>query len=152
MSALTTLSKDLSNFDQILEPYRTDYLAASSDIAVKGKTLQQCLKEQGSLPAYYGERKAELSALTKKMESMVDAVRGSLYVKYTENHSRELKERDKERYIDREPTYISMHGMFLEAKEWFDKYTEVCDAFRIRGFALRDLVAARTHAFQDMDL
>lgn len=142
----------LADIPKIIEQYENDLSEYSNNLTIRGKTLETALKEQPTWSAYYGERAVELSTVVKFLESQIKRVRGKLTVQYNENYNPALSERMMDKYIDREEEYLSMNELYLTIKELYDKYELVLDAFNRRGFALRDLTAARVAEVQSYSL
>lgn len=143
MSRIGDLGKNFSNLFNVMQEYDVELEKAREIIPIQNKTLEIAQREQCAYYVYYDERKAELNALVKYMKAQVDKVRGELTRQYIERSSRELGERLIAKYIDADPKYLSIYELQLEIEELYDKYTAVVEAFNKRGFALRDLTAAR---------
>lgn len=132
-----------------LESYHNDYDEAEARVALKGKTLAIAAKEQAAWTLYYKSRKAELDKLCKRLYGRVEATRGVLYKQYTENYSRELSDRAKDKYIDGDEDFIKINELYLEVREIYEKISAVVETFEVRGFAIRDLTTATVHSIQD---
>jgi hypothetical protein len=143
MSIIDKLGNNFSKLPQLITQYEDDLSDFAEKLSISGKTLEQALKEQATWAAYYGERAAELGIIIKYIDMQTKRIRGSLFVKYTENYSRQLGERVVDKYIDREDDFVDMHVLSLEVQELAEKYKSVLDAFNRRGFALRDITAAK---------
>ena len=152
MTRIAELGPKFEHLPAILAEYDDDLANVEGHLQVKGKTLEQALKEQASWPFWYDDRRAEVKALLKFMESKVQAVRGKLARQYVENYSRQLNERTMNAYIDSEAEYLSISQLYLEIDELYEKYTAVIDAFTKRGFALRDMTALRIHSMENVML
>lgn len=138
--ALTDLGESFANVPNIIEAYQDDLASIPANLNLKGKTLKQANLEHPTWYAFYDERRVELSIFSSLLETEVERTRGRLLKKYTENYSRELPERAKERYIDSEQAYIDVFKVYLIFKELQDKYAATVEAFKARGFALKNLV------------
>lgn len=149
MSRIADLGKNFERLPGLLTEYDEHLALAPERIAIKGKIIEEALKEQAAWPVFYDEKRRELNTLVKYMDSRVDATRGKLYREYTENYSRDLPDRTKDKYIDNEEAFLKIHELYLEIYELAEKYEAVVEAFKVRGFALRDIVVARTHQFQN---
>lgn len=145
MSKISELGKNYEQLPALIVQYEADLAEASINLKISGKTLDKSLQEQGTWPGYYSERRAELKTLMKYLDARVSAVRGKLTKGYFENYNPKPSERMIDKYIDAEPEYLSTYQLYLEVAELFDKYDAVCEAFTVRGFALRDLTTARVN-------
>ena len=150
MSRVDLVGFKLTQIPDLIATYETDLAEADEHLQFRTKTLNTSLREQGTWPAYYGQRLAELKKLLKYMDAQVSAVRGRLARGYVENYSRALGERVMNTYIDSEPEYLNMYQLYLEVQEIHDKYTIVYDNFTTRSFALRDMTLARVNDVQDI--
>lgn len=149
MSRIPDIGKNFERLPAVLAEYDEHIEEAHGILAVKGKSIESALKEQTSWVLFYDERRRELNTLVKYIAARVASTRGDLTRQYTENYSRDLAERVKERYIDNEDDYLKMYEIQLEVQEMLEKYEAIVDAFRVRGFALRDITTLRVHSIQD---
>lgn len=156
MSVLVDLGEDRKNIKEnvikLILKYTDDLSAVEKEIAIEGKTLEKANMEQATLQFFYDERRSELYTLTKYMEREVERVRGMLWRKYTENHSRELSPRDKDQYINNDKQYLDEHEMFLQVEELYKKYCAVGEAFTSRGYALRNVTNLRVASLENVVL
>jgi hypothetical protein len=152
MSRISDLGKNNSNVVNIIEEYEQDLVGYADNLQIKSKTLEYALREQAAWSAYYGERRTELKTIVNHFETQTSKCRSLLYVQYNENYNPALTDRAIEKYIDREPEYLTMWGLQAEFAEILDKYNMVLDAFNRRGFALRDITASRIAMIHDITL
>ena len=136
----------------IFDSYEDELEQAPSRLSIAGKTGPEAQKEQCAWPVYYGMKKAEIGKLLRYMDARVEEVRSQLYKRYNEKHSRQLGERQIDKYINSEEEYLRIHELYLEVQELYDKFSAVCDAFDRRGFALRDWTAIRVEQLQDVTI
>ncbi len=149
MSKIASLGKNNENLPELIVQYETELKEAEANLKITGKILDLALREQGAWPVYYGQRRAELKTLMKYLDARVSAVRGRLTRNYFENCNPKQSERMIDKYVDYEQEYLSMYHLYLEVAELYEKYDAVCEAFTIRGFALRDLTTARVEQIQN---
>lgn len=142
MSRIDAIKRDFSTLPDLIEEYDGYLENAREMLPIAGKTLNTAQVEQCGGYAFFDERRAELKTLVKYMTAQVDKVRGELTRKYM-GGSRDMGERLIAKYIDSEPAYLSMYELLLEVEEVYDKYNAVVEAFTKRGYALKDLTAAR---------
>ena len=146
MSRIPDLGKNFENLPAILIEYDEDLSLANERLAVKGKVIEEALKEQAAWPVFYDQKLRELKTVLKFMDSRVAYTRGKLTRQYNENYSRELSERTRDKYIDNEDEFMSINELYLEIYELTEKYEAVVDAFKVRGFALRDITTLRVNS------
>lgn len=108
--------------------------------------------EQAAHQFFYDERKSELYVLMKYMEREVERVRGELWRRLTENHSKDLNTKDKDQYINNEKNYLNEHEMYLEVCELYEKYKSLVEAFSSRGYALRNITNLRVASLENVVL
>lgn len=143
MSVIFEIKPDLSNLIDFLDRYDMAIKDLEEELKLKGKQLAAANSENPSMLAYYDERKTELKSLVQFMEMRVDKIRGELWRKYTESHSRDLGPKDKEMYIKSEPEYLKSYQLLICVQEMYSRYNVAVDAFIARGFSLRNITNAR---------
>lgn len=137
--------KQLSaNLPGILAKHMDEIDLAPQRLSLKGKLLEEALKDQGAWPIHYAYQKSELDSLVKYIGMEVDRVRSEAFRRY-ESYSRQLSDRTTDKYIDSDPEFLQYQELYLEVKELYEKVSAVVDAFTTRGFALRDITAIRVN-------
>ncbi len=149
MSKVTEISGDLAKLPKVLGEYDKALEDVEDLIRIKGKKLEFANMENPAQQSYYDQKRIELKTLTDFMEMEVQRVRGKLFRKYKESHSRELGEREINQYINNEAAYLTKYQMYLEVKEMYQKYQAVVDAFTTRGYALNNITKARVASIED---
>lgn len=152
MSKIPDLGKKNENLIQVLEHYEQELEQAEQILSLKGKRLEVANIENPSWQHFYDQRRIELYTLVKYFEAEVNRVRGKLFRSYKEQHSRELSEREINRYIDNEEAFLTMNEIYLEVKEVYEKYQAVVEAFRVRGYALNNITKIRVASLEDVEL
>lgn len=152
MSIIFDYNNNNENLIKIIIKYNDELAEAEKNLKIEGKTLQQANMEQATWQFYYDERKNDLYTLTKYLEQEVDRVKGKLWRKYTEVHSRELTYKDKEQYINSDKEFLDQRQLYLQVEELYKKYVAVVDAFSARGYALRNITNLRVAALENLVL
>lgn len=152
MSIIFEVKDDNSNLPDIIAQYDDMLKDYRDDLEIEGKTLQKANLEQASMLAYYDERRIELYTLQKHYENKLNEVKGKLWVGYTENFSISLAATDKTQYIMREERYLEYCQYILIVSELHKKFESIVEAFKSRGFALRNITNARVAAIEDQIL
>lgn len=146
------VGKNNENLPAILAVYNEDIDQAKARLELKGKTLGFANKEQIAWLVHYDQQRAEAKILVKHLQSQVDRVRGQCTVKYVENYSRELSERTRDKYIDKDDEFLTINELLLETEEVYEKLNSIVEAFKARGYALRNLVEVNVHQITDTPL
>jgi hypothetical protein len=118
---------------------------AESRLMMSGKTIETCLKEQGAYPIQYAVAKSELNAICKYITAEIGKIRGDLFRNYMVNHTREMSDRARDKWIDADTTYLNYNQLLIEVEELYEQMSAVVDAFQTRGFALRDTTTIRVN-------
>jgi hypothetical protein len=139
----TDLKERFKNLPDLLAAYDGDLKNAEQDLAIKGKSLENANKENPSLHAYYDQRRLELKTLVDFMDNQVSRTRGRLFKAFTENNNRELSDRAKNEYINGEQAYLDIYEIYLEIKDLQQQYESVVEAFKLRGYALKNITEIR---------
>lgn len=143
------LKERFKNLPKILAEYEAELNNAEQDLEIKGKTLERANRENPSLYSYYDQRRMELKTLVDYMDNQVQRSRGRLFKTFTENNNRELSDRAKDKYIDGEPAYLDMYEIYLEVKDLYQQYDSVVEAFKLRGYALKNITQIRVSQLEN---
>ncbi len=152
MSRIIDLGEKYQKLPAILEEYEAELEQAETILAVKGKRLEAANVENAPWQHFYDQKKIELYTLVKYFDMEIARVRGKLFRSYKENHSRELSEREINRYLDNEDSYLTVYGLYLEVKEMYEKYDAVVSAFTSRGYSLNNITKIRVASLEDVEL
>lgn len=152
MSLILEIKDDDTNLPDILDKYERDLIGAADNLDIKGKTLEAANLEHASWLSYYDERRVELQTLVKYYDNKLAKIKGKLWVDYTENYSISLAATDKTHYIAKEPRYLEVYSLYLLVQETYHKYDSLVEAYKSRGFALRNITNARVAALPDVIL
>ncbi len=136
---LRTVDSLVQNLPAIIEYYDSQLDDVEDTLRIQNKSASTCLHEQAAWPIRFRFLKSELDKLVKHLTSIEDSVRGAMYEKLTKSATMAWSERGKDKVIDHDPEYLSVHSLVLEVTELRDKFQAVGEAFEIRGFALRDM-------------
>ena len=140
-----SFKKLCDNLPDILIKHMDIIDLAPERLSLRGKSLEDALKDQGAWPIVYASTKAELDAVCKYIDSEISRVRSVLVRQYVEEYSREISDRVREKYIDGDGEYLKYYHLYLEVKELYEKASAATDAFTTRGFALRDITLIRVN-------
>lgn len=143
MGVILEVKSDMSNLPQILQRYENYLSDVSANLALKGKPIGEANSEQPAWLVYYDQKKVELKSILNLVEMHVERIKGGLWEKFTEVHSRELSSRDKDAYIKKDVNYLNAYQLLLCVQELYDKYDAVVEAFVARGFSLRNITNLR---------
>lgn len=152
MSLIPDLGENYSKLPSILEAYENALIDYEENIKIEGKLLEHANREQAAWQSFYDQKRLELYTLVKYFEGQINKVRGILYKRYTENYSRELSDRLKDKYIDKEEEYLNIFEIYLEVKELYNKYESIVETFKSRGYALNNITKIRVAALEDVTI
>ncbi len=149
MSLRETLGEQYKNLGKVLAPYAEEIMNYDENLRIKGKTLEHANREQPSWLAYYDERRIELHTLVRFFEIEISSVKSKIF-KGMENYPRDLSDRAKDKYIESNPEYLFVQEKYLMVKEMYLRYEGIVEAFRQRGFALRNITNIRVASLEDV--
>ena len=149
MSLIFEIAEDDSNLPEIISRYEGYLKDAKNHLDIKGKTLSNANLEHASWLSYYDEKRIELYSLVKHYENKLAKVKGNLWINFTEKYSVALQSTDKTHYIMREPRYLEVNEFYLITNELYLKYDSLVEAFKARGFALRNITNLRVASLED---
>jgi len=149
LSLIERLGKNYENLPDIIAEYEKGLENVEDNLTIKNKKLETANVEQPGWQLYYESRKAELRVLVKYFEGQTAAVQGGLFRKFTEKYTRELSDRQKDKFIANEKKYLDQYEIYLEIREVYEKYEAVCNAFVSRGYALNNITKIRVASIED---
>lgn len=149
MSIRKTLGEDYVNLDRVLTPYLEALEDKEVHLRIEGKRLEHANREQASWLSFYDERRIELGTYVKFFELEIGRVKAKC-LKAMEQYPRELSDRMKEKYIEGEEEFLKVNEILLAVKELHSEYESIVNAFKDRGFALRNITNIRVHALEDV--
>lgn len=152
MSLVDHIGKTKLEIADVIIKYVQDLKDVESQLKIEGKSLEKANMEQAQCQFFYDERRSELYSLMKYLEDQVEKVRGNLWKNFTENHSCDLSQRDKDQYINREPKYLEERQIYLQVEELYKKYNAIVEAFSARGYALRNITNLRVSSLENVVL
>lgn len=152
MSIIIKLGENNEKLIPLLDEYEADLAEAKLHLGIKGKTIEKALIENPTWQHYYDQKRIELYTLKKHFENEIARVRGKLFRRFKENHSRELNEREIAKYTDSEKEFLTMSALFHEVQEVYMQYESVVEAFRSRGFALNNITKIRVVSMEEAEL
>lgn len=129
------------------------YIDDAPDILrLQDKTIEKANVEQAYHQHFYEEKKAEAHTLLKYVEQKADERKSQLWRSYTENFDLDLSYKDKEQYIKSEEKYLEANEVFLIVQELYKKFEGISEAFKSRGFALRNVTNLRVNNLDNTTL
>jgi len=152
MSLIAEVGSQFEHLPDVIEKYTSELEYFENNLKIEGKNLERANIEQAPWLSYYDQRRIELRSLSKYLEYKMESVRGRLWKSYTETYNRELGPKDKEQYINNEPEFLSYVELYLEVDELAKKYEAIVDAFKARGFSLRNITELRIHSLSDVEV
>jgi hypothetical protein len=152
MSISYKIKPDFSNLVTILDEYDEILTLAEGDLTLVGKTLHDANRDQPIHVRYYSSKLVEIKSLQKHIDARANVIRGTLWGKFKENHSISLGTRDIDQYIAKEPSYSDVMEIIVLVSETVQQFEVLVEAFKSRGFALRNITNARIAEVQEFIL
>jgi len=152
VSKIIELGKGYNKLPALLGNYDVELDKAEEILVIKGKLLEAANVENSPWQHYFDQKKIELHTLVKYFEMEVSRVRGKLFISYKETHSRELNEREINKYIDNEEAYLRVYQLLLEVKEMFERYEGTVHSFTSRAYSLNNITKIRVASLEDVEL
>lgn len=122
-------------------------IATSEDVVrLTGKTLEAANKEQAEFTWKASQALAESEGVVKLLEAKLDKLRAGAFRKIKETSDRALADRTIEKYVDDDQDVLDMLHVYLELKMCRDKLAAVVEAFKARGYALKNIVEVRVNS------
>ena len=150
-SQIGNLGKNFEGLVKLIGSYEDLLDTAKGHLALKGKTLGQANKDQ--MEVYeFDERLSELNILSKHMQAHVDKVRAERARFIKDNGGLAWSERYLDKIIDSTPEFLRINELYLEVEDMKGKYQAVIEAFKTRGFVLRNLNEAKAKSFENDQL
>lgn len=143
MNLTLRIKPDLSNLVEILDEYDQVFDKAEQDLEIAGKTLHDANKDQPNHMSFYGSKLVELKALQKFVDMHANSIRGTLWSEYKEKYSITLGTKDIDQYCNKEEKFININQLVILVHESVGHFEALLEAFRARGFALRNITEAR---------
>ncbi len=146
----TDIKQRYKNLPKILAEYMSELNDVEANVLLEGKSLEKANRENAQWKLYYKQKLVDLNTLTKFLEQEINRVRGKLFRAYSPpNFNQDLSDRAKDKYIDNEQAFLDINEIYLEVKELRDDYEAVVEAFTDRGYALKNITAARVAQLED---
>jgi hypothetical protein len=142
------LGVNLERLNHILTPYIEDIADAEKHLSLDNKTLIEANKEQPGWMSYYDQRKIELNTYAQYIKLQIGSVEAQLF-HAMRNYPQELTDTNKKLYIKKEPKYLEISMQYHTVMELFKKYESIVEAFRQRGFTLRNITNLRCASLED---
>lgn len=151
MSITDKLGTNFEHLPDLLDQYASliNEEQIKKEIAIKGKMLETANSEQSSLLFYYASRREEVKTIVRAVQNKLAAVRSDKFKQYTEHYSRELTDRQKDKYIDGEPEVVMYMEILCLVEEIYGQYDAVVEVFKQRGFSLRNITESRVRSVEN---
>ena len=75
-----------------------------------------------------------------------------LYKKYNEHYNRDLSDRSIEKYLDAEPTLVSLTSLIGEVANVRNAYLGIMKGLEVKGWQINNIVKLRSIGIEDINL
>ena len=149
MDIIAKIGKNYENLPKILSKYEKEIASAKTHLSLEGKTIGRANEEHSSWQFYYDQKRIELKVLCDYFEREILKTRGKLFKSFSKDRSLALSDRATEKYIDAEDSFLDINELYLQIKEIYLKYDSLVEAFKSRGFSLRNLTELKINSLYD---
>jgi len=133
-----SLGPNYENLNKVLEPYVEDLLDSSKHLNLNGKGYKEANKEQAQWVSYYDERRLEIKTILEYFDIEVERVRTKI-IRGFERYHRDLTDSMKKVYANNEPELLEVQKRRLTVQEIYGKYNSLVEAFKQRGYSLKNI-------------
>lgn len=127
----------------LIEKYEAELDLSEAEISLRGKTLEDANKEQGTLMYRYARLYAEARNVGKFLDSRADKIRSTLYKEIKRGSDATLADRIIDKFVDGEQDMLDHVALMIELKTLEEKLGAVVEAVKMRGYALNNITKAR---------
>ncbi len=149
MTIITNVGEKFQKLASVLSEYDKELDEVEERLSLKNKTIERSNMENPTWMSFYDQKRIELKVLNNFMDMKVDQTRGRLFMRYRENHQVTLNATEINQYINNEDAYIDMCNFRFEVQEVYEKYKQVIEAFKTRGYALNNITKLRVASLED---
>jgi hypothetical protein len=136
---LWSIRNDLTNLSPVLEAVRTALAEAEDELPIAGKTLRRANLEQPSFIQRYEDIKGSLQALSDGLEVRILQQRAKVLRMISEESQVSYGERMMSQLAEEDPRLVELKHMRVDVDEVLASAKAKCEAFRQRGFTLKNL-------------
>jgi len=152
MTIISEIGEKYEKLARVLSEYDKELDLVEDRLSLKNTTLERANMENPTWLNFYDQKKVELKVLNDFMDMKLNAIRGRLFMRYKEDHQRTLNASEINQYINNEEGYTELFEISLEVQEVYEKYKQVIEAFKARGYALNNITKIRVAALEDVIL
>lgn len=131
---LAMIPSALKAWDVILEDKNV-----LADIGLENRTVKEVNVDQASGIVKYGYCAVQAKILMEFVEIKLRQRKTFLHKDLIENNNHSFTDREREKMFDDDETYLDMQILLLEVKERHGLFTNILEAYKARGFALRNI-------------
>lgn len=143
------LRSDINDIDIVIDYFNAEVKDYPQHLELKGKNITVANAEHVGWYSYYDTVRIEVRKILDYVSCECDAVKGRLWKKYKEKHSRDLGTRDIEMYIKADPEFLAMQCKVREIEELYDKCGSIVESFKTRGYNLKNLTQLKIASYDD---
>ena len=152
MTIINEIGEKFKKLPAVLSEYDKELDLIESRLTLENITLERANMENPTWLSFYDQKKVELKILNDYMEMRVNQCRGRLFARYKENNMVSLNATEINQYINNEDAYVELFEILLEVQEMYEKYKQVIEAFKARGYALNNITKIRVASLEDVIL
>lgn len=149
-SPVQQLSENINVLPELVEKLEKDIEQAEQYLLFKGKTMRSIQDEQVQWHIYYEQRKNEAKSMIRWLNRKLATKQTELFKQSVEHYQFDLSDRARERIVATDPACLDIEELIMEVELILDKLQSICDAFKTRGFIMRDKTSLLTTGLHDI--
>jgi hypothetical protein len=139
MSTIARINLSLSKIPEFLNEYKDIYKSHNRVLQTSGESALDLNISHAAQYNFFAELLVEMRTLRKFVRLELDKIEGQLYKKFNENMNIDLSHAQIQTYMKSEPEYIDMKLIVIEVEELCEKYENLMDALKAKGFVLNNI-------------
>lgn len=144
------LKDDFSNLDDIIAEYDYLYKIGRELVVIEDRVLVECLASQATERQFFGLCATLLRRYVKVFEVRLAASRGKAYRELLSKEPRDLSDRALNQLIDGNDAVYEMHMDVIMIREYYERFSDLVEAYNQRGFALNNVTKAMDAAISEL--
>lgn len=142
---------DLSSIVDCISYYEKEISEAKSECLIKG-SLEKASASLPGITEHRFNQLQEIEAILEHLNIELRRERSSVFRRYLETYNRQLSSRDAEKYVDGEPSVITMTHLVNQFSLLRNKYLGILKGIEAKGYQINNVVKLRSAGLEDISI